>query len=166
MTTQHMNQPSDDHRDDYRPRPDLVRPDRLRCGCGATAEPHGLCRKCLARDLWNRRNTGAQEHADRPPSRRRLTRPGPTDRPAGAELVEVIGDGRDHVDRGAATHGIGVALRASAVARAQGGDHADAEAATHEALQRIAIGLQAQALVLLDEMIDVEVPAPTAAASP
>ena len=58
----------------------------------------------------------------------------------------------------------GVALRASAVARAQGGDHADAEVATHEALQRTAIGLQAEALVLLDRMIDVEVPAVTGAA--
>lgn len=53
----------------------------------------------------------------------------------------------------------GVALRASAVARAEGGDHDETEAAAHEALQRIAIGLQAEALVLLDRMIDVEVPA-------
>jgi hypothetical protein len=54
----------------------------------------------------------------------------------------------------------GVALRASAVARAQdGSNHAEAEAATHEALQRVAIVLQAQALVLLDRLIDVEVPA-------
>jgi hypothetical protein len=57
----------------------------------------------------------------------------------------------------------GVALRASAVARAEGSEQPDAEAATHEALQRIAIGLQAAALVLLDRLIDVEVPAPTAA---
>jgi hypothetical protein len=54
----------------------------------------------------------------------------------------------------------GVALRASAVARAQGGDHAETAAAAHEALQRTAIGLQAEALVLLDRLIDVEVPAP------
>jgi hypothetical protein len=57
----------------------------------------------------------------------------------------------------------GVALRASAVARAQGGDHAETEIAAHEALQRTAIGLQAEALVLLDHLIDVEVPAPIAA---
>jgi hypothetical protein len=60
----------------------------------------------------------------------------------------------------------GVALRASAVARAQGGDHAETEAAAHEALQLTAIGLQAAALVLLDRLIDVEVPATTAAGSP
>ena len=60
----------------------------------------------------------------------------------------------------------GVALRASAVARAQGGDRAEAEAAAHEALQRIATGLQAEALVLLDHLIDVEIPATTGAASP
>jgi hypothetical protein len=57
----------------------------------------------------------------------------------------------------------GVALRASAVARAQGGDQAETEAAAHEALQRTAIGLQAEALVLLDHLIDVEVPASIAA---
>jgi hypothetical protein len=57
----------------------------------------------------------------------------------------------------------GVALRASAVARAQGGDHTEAEASAHEALQRIAIGLQAEALVLLDHLIDVEIPARVAA---
>ena len=57
----------------------------------------------------------------------------------------------------------GVALRASAVARAQDGDHAEAEAAAHEALQRIAIGLQAEALLLLDRLIEVEVPAAIAA---
>jgi hypothetical protein len=56
----------------------------------------------------------------------------------------------------------GVALRASAVARAQDGDHAEAEASAHEALQRVAIGLQAEALVLLHGLIDVEVPAPVA----
>jgi hypothetical protein len=59
----------------------------------------------------------------------------------------------------------GVALRASAIARAHGGDHAEAEAAAHEALQRTAIGLQAQALVLLDHLIEVEVAAPISAAS-
>jgi hypothetical protein len=57
----------------------------------------------------------------------------------------------------------GVALRASAVARAQGGDDAEAEASAHEALQRIAIGLQAEALLLLDRLVDIEVPAVTAA---
>jgi hypothetical protein len=54
----------------------------------------------------------------------------------------------------------GVALRAAAVARAQGGDHDETEAAAHEALQRIAIGLQADALLLLDHLIDIEVPSP------
>ena len=52
----------------------------------------------------------------------------------------------------------GVALRAAAVARAQGGGRDEAEAAANEALQRIAIGLQAEALSLLERMIDVEVP--------
>lgn len=52
----------------------------------------------------------------------------------------------------------GVALRAAAVARAQGGGHDEAEAAANEALQRIAIGLQAEALSLLDRLIEVEVP--------
>ena len=58
----------------------------------------------------------------------------------------------------------GVALRAAAVARAQGGDHAAAEAAANEALQRIAIGLQAEAISLLERLIDIEVdvPAPIA----
>ena len=56
----------------------------------------------------------------------------------------------------------GVALRAAAVARAQGGDHAAAEAAANEALQRIAIGLQAEAISLLDHLIDIEVAAPIA----
>jgi hypothetical protein len=55
----------------------------------------------------------------------------------------------------------GVALRAAAVARAQGADHDETEAAASEALQRIAIGLQADALLLLDRLIDVEVPSLT-----
>lgn len=58
----------------------------------------------------------------------------------------------------------GVALRAASVARAQGGGDAEAEAAANEELQRIAIGLQAQALVLLDRLIDVEVPSPASLA--
>ena len=52
----------------------------------------------------------------------------------------------------------GVALRAAAVARAQGGDQDEAKAAANEALQRVAIGLLAEALALLDRLIDVEVP--------
>jgi hypothetical protein len=56
----------------------------------------------------------------------------------------------------------GVALRATAVARAQGGDHSEADAAAHEALQRIAIGLQADSVGLLDRLIEVEVPTPVA----
>jgi hypothetical protein len=60
----------------------------------------------------------------------------------------------------------GVALRASAVERAQGGDHAETEVAAHAALQRTAIGLQAEAVALLDRLIDVDVdvPATTGAA--
>ena len=53
----------------------------------------------------------------------------------------------------------GVALRATAVARAQGGGQNEADGAANEALQRVAIGLQADALSLLDRMIDVDVPA-------
>ena len=53
----------------------------------------------------------------------------------------------------------GVALRACAVARAEGAHRDETEAAAHEGLQRIGIGLQADALVLLDRMIDVDVPA-------
>jgi hypothetical protein len=55
----------------------------------------------------------------------------------------------------------GVALRAAAIARAQGGDHDEAEAAANEALQRTAIGLQAEAVLLLERIIDVEVPSLT-----
>jgi hypothetical protein len=53
----------------------------------------------------------------------------------------------------------GVALRACAVARAEGRDQHETEAAAHEALQRIGIGLQAEALLLLDRMIEAAVPA-------
>lgn len=58
----------------------------------------------------------------------------------------------------------GVALRAASVARAQGLGDDGAEAAAHEALQRIAIGLQAEALLLLDHLIEIDVPAVTSAA--
>jgi hypothetical protein len=60
----------------------------------------------------------------------------------------------------------GVALRATAVARAEGGGQAEADAAANEALQRIAIGLQASALSLLDRLIDVEQPAASTLDSP
>jgi hypothetical protein len=88
---------------------------------------------------------------------------------ARAVVTELLHDAPDTVSRvviaavareASSAAARGVALRASAVARAQGGDHTEAEAAAHEALQRIAIGLQAQALVLLDGLIDVEVPLP------
>ena len=44
MTTNHNHCPRPD--DDNRPPADPLRPDRLRCDCGATAGRHGLCRKC------------------------------------------------------------------------------------------------------------------------
>ena len=88
---------------------------------------------------------------------------------ARAVVTEVLKDAPDIVARvvvaavareASSAAARGVALRAAAVARAQGGGHDDAEAAANEALQRIAIGLQAEALALLDKLIDVEVPAP------
>jgi hypothetical protein len=93
---------------------------------------------------------------------------------ARAVVSDLLGDTSDTVARvvvasvareASSAAARGVALRASAVARAQGGDHAEAEAAAHEALQRVAIGLQAEALVLLDRLIDVDVPARVSAAS-
>jgi hypothetical protein len=59
----------------------------------------------------------------------------------------------------------GVALRATAVARADGADYAETEAAANEALQRVGIGLQAQALALLDRLTDIDVPIADSAAS-
>ena len=72
MTTRHNPHPDDDP---FRPPVDPLRPDRLRCDCGATAGRDGRCRKCRARAAWTRRNTGRRAHADRPPSRRREPRP-------------------------------------------------------------------------------------------
>ena len=69
MTTHHINPRPDDDRP--RRRIDPLRPDRLRCTCGATAEGDGRCRKCCARGLWERRNTGRRSHPDRPPTRPR-----------------------------------------------------------------------------------------------
>jgi len=66
MTTHHSHQPEDD---DHRPA-DPLRPDRLRCDCGAVADLDGRCRKCRARAAWTRRNTGRRPATDRPPSRR------------------------------------------------------------------------------------------------
>ena len=77
MTTHHLSHPEDDH---DRPPVDPLRPDRLRCDCGATADRDRRCRKCRARALWDRRATGRRAtgrrpHADRPPSRRPESRP-------------------------------------------------------------------------------------------
>ncbi len=69
MTTHHTHD-TDDH-DDSRPLADPLRPDRLRCPCGATADRDGLCRKCRARALWQHRAAGRRAHADRPPTRSR-----------------------------------------------------------------------------------------------
>jgi hypothetical protein len=67
MTTRHADQPDDD-----RPPTDPLRPDRLACPCGATADRDGLCRKCRARALWSRRAAGRRTHTDQP---RRIARP-------------------------------------------------------------------------------------------
>ncbi len=67
MTT---HSPAADDHDDYRPPADPLRPDRLRCPCGATADRDGLCRKCRARTLYGRRTAGRRAHADRAPARR------------------------------------------------------------------------------------------------
>jgi hypothetical protein len=73
MTTQHPHHTDDpDHNrdDDHRMPADPLRPDRLRCPCGATADRDGLCRKCRARALYGRRTASRRTHADRPPTRR------------------------------------------------------------------------------------------------
>jgi hypothetical protein len=67
-----------DDADNDRPRPqvDPLRPARLACPCGATAERDGLCRKCRARALWGRRNDGRRARASRPtPTRPHTRRP-------------------------------------------------------------------------------------------
>jgi hypothetical protein len=76
MTTNHRHHSpddSDDDRssDDHRPPADPLRPGHVLCPCGATADRHGLCRKCRARALFDRRSTGRRTHADRPPTRLR-----------------------------------------------------------------------------------------------
>lgn len=69
MTTHHSLRPG--HNNSYRPPVDPLRPDHLRCGCGATAERDGRCRKCRARTAWKRHNIGRRPHHDRPLPRRR-----------------------------------------------------------------------------------------------
>jgi hypothetical protein len=83
MTTNRNHHPDHhpDHQhdkpDDDRPQADPLRPDRIQCACGATAERDGLCRKCRARALWGRRDTGRRARATRPtPTRPRTRRPG------------------------------------------------------------------------------------------
>lgn len=75
MTTNHRHHNPDDDHDDrdadaYRPPADPLRPRRLLCPCGATADRRGLCRKCRARALFDRRTAGRRTHTDRPPTRR------------------------------------------------------------------------------------------------
>jgi hypothetical protein len=77
--TSNRNHHPDHDADDDRPRPqaDPLRPDRIQCACGATADRDGLCRKCRARALWGRRDTGRRARASRPtPTRPRTRRPG------------------------------------------------------------------------------------------
>lgn len=62
---------------------DPLRPDRLHCLCGATADRDGRCRKCRARALFDRRTTGRRSRPDRPPSRRHESPPADRTRPAG-----------------------------------------------------------------------------------
>jgi hypothetical protein len=90
MTTNHRHHHPDDHHDDRDPDADRapadpLRPGHLLCPCGATADRHGLCRKCRARALFDRRTAGRRRtHADRPPTRHRGSRtvaPPATDRP-------------------------------------------------------------------------------------
>jgi len=57
----------------------------------------------------------------------------------------------------------GLALRAASVARANGGDDEEAQAAADAALEVVAVGLQREALLLLERMID---PTPVPAATP
>ena len=80
MTTNHRRHNPDDDSDAYRPAADPLQPDRLRCPCGATADRRGVCRKCRARALFDRRTAGRRTHADRPPTRRHGSPPA-ADRP-------------------------------------------------------------------------------------
>jgi hypothetical protein len=87
MTSNRHHNPDDHHDGESsadRPLADPLRPGRLLCPCGATADRYGLCRKCRARALFDRRTAGRRTHADRPPTRRRGPRtvaPRATDRP-------------------------------------------------------------------------------------
>jgi hypothetical protein len=87
MTTNRYHDPDDDSDQDLessRPPADPLRPGHVLCPCGATADRRGLCRKCRARALFDRRIAGRHTHADRPPTRRHGSRtvvPPATDRP-------------------------------------------------------------------------------------
>ncbi len=72
MTTHQTPHPDDNH--DDRPPADPLRPDHLACGCGATADRDGQCRKCRARARWDRRNSNRRVPTDRPPTRSREPR--------------------------------------------------------------------------------------------
>jgi hypothetical protein len=63
MTTNNIN-PDDNH---DRIEIDPLRPDRLRCACGATADYGGRCRKCRARAAWACRTAGRRPYDDRLP---------------------------------------------------------------------------------------------------
>jgi hypothetical protein len=83
MTTNSRLNPDDsDDRDSSADRPpaDPLRPGHVLCPCGATADRRGLCRKCRARALFDRRTAGRRTHADRPPTRRHGSPPA-ADRP-------------------------------------------------------------------------------------
>ena len=72
MTTNHNHYPRPD--DDNRPPADPLRPDRLRCDCGATADRHGLCRKCCSRCGRDATPAAAPTPTGRPPA---AASPGP-----------------------------------------------------------------------------------------
>ncbi len=83
MTTNRHHNPDDDsdqNLESYRPPADPLRPGHVLCPCGATADRRGLCRKCRARALFDRRIAGRHTHADRPPTRRHGSPPA-ADRP-------------------------------------------------------------------------------------
>ncbi|MGH3566358.1 MAG: hypothetical protein ACRDRH_10050 [Pseudonocardia sp.] len=70
MTTPRHSDPADRDPHHDQPPTDPLRPDQLRCLCGATADRDGLCRKCRARTLFNHRAIGRRRA-----TRRRLNRP-------------------------------------------------------------------------------------------
>jgi hypothetical protein len=55
MTNNHTSTPDDNH---DRGQADRLRPDQLRCPCGAIADGDGRCRKCRARAAWACRTAG------------------------------------------------------------------------------------------------------------